>query len=867
MRFVGKHKNITRLIFVFSWLGSAVYASQVSSLRVIVTDQNSAFVPNVVVRLKNEKGFLKEVENSDDEIVSFSKLAFGKYVLEVEAKGFKTFSREIEIKVGKNEINVKLEIADIVENVQIEPDEQDKALDARGGAFSNFLTREQIDALPDEAEEIEKQLKRQFGQDAVIRVDGFTGKTPPKAQIASIRVTRSSFDAEYHTLGATIIDIISKAGGGKWTGSVSFNFNDESFNARHPFALRRFPNQRRSFEMFLLGPIVKNKTSVFALLYGENLYKQENVVAVTPDGQINESVRNSYNSVSPWVKISHNLGKDKSLNFTYNGTAGASSNEGVGGFDLAERAFSSRIYNHQLRVSESGYVGKRFLNEIRFQYTDENLKTIPASDKTAVVVLDAFSAGGAGNRYESRRRNFWLADNLLFGAGKIHALKIGGVFEYERRGAESAINKNGTFTFSSLADFEANRPATFTRSLGTRRVNLSQIQIGAFIQDDIRLSRSFLLSAGLRYERQNNLRDKNNFSPRVGFTWSPYKTGKMTFRGGAGIYYNWLETNDLTTVLSQGVSQPSETVIINPGFLNPFQGGTSRVLPPSYRQTADDLKNPYIFLASIGMERQLDKNTSLRVLYKYQKGVHQFRSRDTNAPLDLARPNPDFGRIVQVESSAFFAQNSLNVGLNGRLSKTISFDADYTLAKSVSDARGIFGLPSDNYNLRLDRSVSDSDRRHRLYASLYWKIRKGLNLSTIFSAASGLPYTITTGRDDNGDTIFNDRPFGVERNSQRGTWQKQVDLSLGKTFGLIRRKDGASNKPGMIVITSDDAASGDIGIDTKHKYSLKFSVTARNVFNQPNFTNYVGVQTSPFFRQPISADSPRRIDFGMRFSF
>ncbi|MGI8468343.1 MAG: hypothetical protein ACR2N3_07810 [Pyrinomonadaceae bacterium] len=340
----------------------------------------------------------------------------------------------------------------------------------------------------------------------------------------------------------------------------------------------------------------------------------------------------------------------------------------------------------------------------------------------------------------------------------------------------------------------------------------------------------------------------------------------MTFRGGAGVYYDWFGTNNLATILSQSVSQPSETVIINPNFPNPFQSGTSQFLPPSYRQKDDGLKNPYIFLASIGVERQLDKNTSLRVLYKYQKGVHQFRSRDINAPFDFIRPNPDFGRIQQIESSGFFAQNSLNVELNGRLTKTLSFAADYTLAKIVSDNNGIFGLPSDNYNLRLDRSVSNLDRRHRLYASLYWKIRKDLRLSTIFSAASALPYTITTGRDDNGDTIFNDRPFGIARNGERGAWQKQTDMTLGWTIGLFKKKNG-QGKPGMIVITSDEASSGDFGVDTKHKYSLKFSVTARNVFNQPNFTNYVGVQTSPFFRQPIAADNPRRIELGMRFSF
>lgn len=82
---------------------------------------------------------------------------------------------------------------------------------------------------------------------------------------------------------------------------------------------------------------------------------------------------------------------------------------------MPERAFDSKRLSHQFRVSESDYIGKNFLNEIRFQFTDENLETTPVSDETATIVLDAFSSGGAGNRNKSRRQSVWLADNLLFG--------------------------------------------------------------------------------------------------------------------------------------------------------------------------------------------------------------------------------------------------------------------------------------------------------------------------------------------------------------------------------------------------------------------------------------------------------------------
>jgi hypothetical protein len=45
------------------------------------------------------------------------------------------------------------------------------------------------------------------------------------------------------------------------------------------------------------------------------------------------------------------------------------------------------------------------------------------------------------------------------------------------------------------------------------------------------------VSAGLRYEAQTHADDYLNVAPRLGATWSPFKSGKTTFRGGAGIFF------------------------------------------------------------------------------------------------------------------------------------------------------------------------------------------------------------------------------------------------------------------------------------------------------------------------------------------
>ncbi|MGI8468815.1 MAG: hypothetical protein ACR2N3_10205 [Pyrinomonadaceae bacterium] len=98
-------------------------------------------------------------------------------------------------------------------------------------------------------------------------------------------------------------------------------------------------------------------------------------------------------------------------------------------------------------------------------------------------------------------------------------------------------------------------------------------------------------------------------------------------------------------------------------------GGLAQPLMSSYWLKANNLSNPYIIHSSFGVDSQLNKKLNLRVNYLFQKGIHQFRSRNINAPLFGKRPDENFGNIIQVESSAFFVRNELNVGLSGAIRK------------------------------------------------------------------------------------------------------------------------------------------------------------------------------------------------------
>ena len=862
MRFLAK---LTIACFVLSFFVTNLSAFQATSIRVVVVDQNSDAVYKPTLRLKRGDEILKEFKEVEQKSVTFSSLKPGKYVLEAEAIGFAKFSQELKIASGINDIVLKMAVSEIKENVDVSVDSQEKSLDTKDGAFTSVLTEKDIESLPDDPEKLREELKNLAGPGAEIRVDGFGGGQPlTKDQIASIKIIRSSFDAEFHRVGRSYIDIVSKAGGSKWRGSVGFNFNGEALNARNPFALTKPPSQNRSFSFSINGPIIKNKASVSLYGFSGDRISTANVIAALPDGQINETVKRDSKYSYADGKFSYNLTKRHPLNIALRHNSNSSNNFGVGGINLRERGSDYQSRNDDLRISTSGLIAKKYLHELRVRYIDEKNETIPKNNETAIIVLDSFARGGGGSNQTSKRRRFSIAENIVFGVEK-HTVKFGVLYERETRDLRSANNQNGTFIFSSLADFTANRPSTFTQRLDERRIKLVQHQFGVYVQDDIRIHKTFMMNLGLRYEWQNNLNDKNNFSPRVGFSWSPQKSGKTTFRGGIGLYYNWLSTNNLSTILSREIDQPGEVIIINPGFPDPFSGGINQERVSSFWRRSPQLRSPHVLSYSIGVSRRLGKTTSLRATYSHQRGIYQFRSRDINAPLENGiRPNPLLGRIIEIDSSAFNQRNSLAIGFNSSFLKKFSVFGNYRLAKRTSNSDGIFSLPSDNYNLDADRGVSRQDIRHQLWSFLRWKISKQFSYSVNTFIRSPSPYTVTTGFDDNGDTNFNDRPAGFARNTERGDWNVNIGSSLSWTYAFGNVKKAEPRGGGGVVIISGGAAPV---FNNKKKYSLQLSVNAQNVINKTNFTQYVGVQTSPFFGRPISASSPRRISFGMRFSF
>ena len=360
--------------------------------------------------------------------------------------------------------------------------------------------------------------------------------------------------------------------------------------------------------------------------------------------------------------------------------------------------------------------------------------------------------------------------------------------------------------------------------------------------------------------------------------------------------------SDLANILAPATAVP-------PGVprrpITPGPGSTLEVrfrLGPNYR-------NPTTYQASFGIQRDLGKGFSLETSYQYVRGIHLSRNRDINqfkatGPVSSLNPlgGPTFIRFpsaAQVgaglssdmrnplilqdniyENTASSFYHGFTAQLQRRLSRNFSINAHYTLAKSIDE---VVDFNSDwsaqnPLSLRLDRSLSAFDQRHRLVLSGVLQsssenaLLKSWVMSPIFVAQSGRPFNLLTGIDSNADgRSQSDRPGLAGRYTGQGEALYSFDLRLGRrffakenrfleltveSFNLLNRTNfiGINNVLGAACTTSDGA-------------NFVPCSTAGSV----NLTNYrlrgrQGLRPT----DPLgftSAFDPRQMQFGLRFNF
>jgi len=682
-------------------------------------------------------------------------------------------------------------------------------------------------------------------------VDGFeAGELEvPSSAIRRIRIDQDPYSAQFQYPGDTRVEIYTKRGHKSfYDGSFLMSARNSFFDARNAFASSIPDLDRRLLQANFGGPLPGKRASFY--LAGEHIKDNESAVvnAVTPEGPFITNVPTSQRRERIFTRLQWWPSDLHTIYLTYTFRERSLRNDQVGGFNLPEQGVSTKRHGHQIVLSDSVALGGQSHNDLLLSFKQQDEHAGNPATGAAIVVDEAFTGGPSQSFIGEKKRTFNLQDTVTYVRG-MHAVLFGARTRADVIDAFDASNFGGTFEFSSLAQFTSLAPFVFRVNQGNPNIGFTAYMASGFVQDEIRVRTDLTLTFGLRYDWQSTRADKNNLAPRFAFAFSPGKNYKTIVRGGAGIFYDNLPLGATEQSLLLDGVRLREVVISAPAFPDPFSGGQVTSPLPSVTRVAPRIESPTLLQASIAIDRELWHENWVSVQYAYLRGIHLFRSRDINAPLPTngLRPDPNFLNIDEVESTAFQRSHAMTLTFRGRIGKVFKPYAQYVFSKSMNDTSGIFTLPANNYDLRPEIGPADFDSRHRLNLMSVLELPWGFRLGSVLSVATGIPFNITTGFDNNGDTVANDRPPGVTRNTGRGPGTMELDVRFTKAFKISHLWNGDQQ--------------------TDRGHTAEFSVDAFNVTNHTNVTTVVGALSSPFFGRANEAAPARTLQFSVRYFF
>lgn len=874
--------SLTILISLLVSAGAASAQPRDARLTVTVVDMTGAILPGATVTItpRDAQGSpAASVTATDAGIALATGLKPGRYGIKGEFPGFDAFELpDVRLRAGDNQHQLELELTAFTDTVEVGLDPQSAAADPNGGSLATQLTDEEIEALSDDPDELMRQLVEMAGGNALVRVDGFNGgQLPSRDVIRSIRIVRDTFPAENHSADNDGIDIITAAGIGPIRGGLSTRVRDSVLGGSNPFIDLTAPERTQNFDANVGGAIVPNKSSFSLFMGARKQYDTPVATFTTAAGKQSQLLgRRPNDGWNANGMLDYALTKEQMLRVGYSQNASSRSNLGIGGFDLAERAYAGESGNNQLRMQETGPIGKNAFLNTRLQLRFNRNQSIAQLEAHTIRVLDGFTSGGAQVRGGTNQKDAELTSDLNYVRG-MHTVRTGIQLEGRHYRTDSAANYLGTFIFSSSEDFQNGKARNYTRRIGDPLIAFSHLQAAVYVQDDLRLRPNLTFSPGLRYEVQTHVRDLSGLAPRLGLTWAPGKNGRTTIRTSYGVFYNWLGSNIYEQTLRVNGTHQQEINIVNPAY--PDLGGEltgPENAAATNKYLLGDITMERIHRFSAAVDRTISPKLRTSMTFSVGRYGHQLRGLNSNAPIAGVRPDPAFANVIEVvpdasmETYDFVPDVSLNFAGGIRNADQAKWNPKRTVIRFNYRHRRAYNNTDGAFSVSPSGSLDDqwgpasSDTRHRLRGSVSTQTLRNLNANVNWDANSGAPYTITTGTDDNGDSIFNDRPLLTPRNSARLPWRSTFSANVSYTIRLGQPPIPERGRPG--------AAGGRGGPPPGRggggrQKGITISVSAQNLTNRSNYSGFSGVMTSQYFLQATSVSNPRQVDLSVRFNF
>jgi hypothetical protein len=626
---------------------------------------------------------------------------------------------------------------------------------------------------------------------------GLAGNSYSMDVVREFQVVTSGGQAEFGRAMGGYFNIITRSGTNDVHGTVYGFLRNQRLNVNNPLSGSKLPLTQGQYGASLSGPIRRDRTFLFGNYEARRL-NTSGIITISPG---NATAINSHlNAIgfsgprltvssgpatlypttvhtdTAFLRSDHRFNDRDQLSVRYSYYRLDSTNaRGVG--SLADVSFGTAVQdtNYTVAISNVAIFSPRTFNETRGQFTYDSLNAPSNTQNSPAVVISGIATFGRFSSSPTSRLNYLYeaVDNLVLQRGS-HTVKIGANFLFNDDTIANPGSIRGSYTFASLAAFNSGTYNTggYSQSFGNPSVQQNNPNIGFYTQDEWKLSPSFTLNAGFRYDLQF-LRtidtDKNNVSPRIGFAWSPFTAKTTVIRGNFGLYYDRIPLRALANaLLSAGNTiDPTQGNLLSYTYSPTTPGApifpNVASAPPAgaqinYTLMNHNIQNAYSEQMSLGVEQQMFGKGSLGISYQHARGLHLLSSYNTNINLNGTRPDTTRGNIKPYDSRFDSYYDGLAVSFVERPVSWGSARISYTWSKAINNVgEFFFSSPINNFDFTVDRGRSDDDQRHRLVFDgsinspttrangLAAYITHGWRLGGILQYYSRLPFNITTG--------------------------------------------------------------------------------------------------------------------------
>ncbi|MEO7653407.1 MAG: hypothetical protein ABIZ80_23355, partial [Bryobacteraceae bacterium] len=338
--------------------------------------------------------------------------------------------------------------------------------------------------------------------------------------------------------------------------------------------------------------------------------------------------------------------------------------------------------------------------------------------------------------------------------------------------------------------------------------------------------------------------DRNNWAPRGSLAWSPDPTeglfrsllgnGRTVFRGGYGISYDLFGSFLVAGNAIANYPRAQSFELLRPETSNLYprvQPRSPKGLDPlaAFSNLPETAQLPTTHFYNFAVQRQFGRDYSLEAGYAGSRSYHLEIATEHNPAIlttnqaerviaaristvipasQLRRVHPEWGSRAVTETSATGRYNALYARFDKRLSAGVLIGLNYVYSCSTSNDFNV----QQSGDFRLENSRNANDRPHRAVVHYAWdlpwfrsgrlasapvrKVFGGWSLTGWSEWQSGVPFTVTTGVDSNGDTSGNDRP----------DYNPAGRVSLDPVTGDWRTFSTPTNGSGLFVVPLDGNA-------------------------------------------------------------